>query len=165
LHGNCNVLSDGRQTAHRHDFPSLEFPLEQLAFDGNRSPPVSCGRDSDPLSQFIYQFDILLKRDCLGSYVHRMGAPGCRLAAVQAGLQWSEKMGAGSSTKSNIAPGKDHRISRSRFISIGNIPPPQHPVSPGATGDHGQHAGESSGRRISLQLLSKPTTILRPWIH
>src|SRR5262245_56922446 len=62
LSGPGAIISDGRKERIQWAFNQLEYPGEQIAFDGSR---VSVGTVRpgvrSPLSDFIYQFDFLIK--------------------------------------------------------------------------------------------------------
>lgn len=66
MNGKANLLAQGNQTRLGFTFPALEYPGEQLAFDGNK---VSAGQSSPgnypPLSGFVYENDMLLKEGLL----------------------------------------------------------------------------------------------------
>ncbi len=67
LKGRGHVLSEGRQYHIGMDFNALEYPAEQLAFDGDKVTvsQVRPGQRSH-LSMFVYQFDVLMKEGLLG---------------------------------------------------------------------------------------------------
>jgi len=66
LSGKGNILSDGPSVRMGFNFPALDYPGEQLAFDGSK---VTAGQISPgnypPFSGFIYQNDFLLKEGLL----------------------------------------------------------------------------------------------------
>ena len=65
--GKCDILSEGRQTRITMAFPSVEYPGEQLVFDGER---VSVGQlhpgQRSNLSAFVYTHDVLMKEGLMG---------------------------------------------------------------------------------------------------
>jgi hypothetical protein len=67
VNGKGTILSDGGKVRIGMTFPALEYPGEQLAYDGNRVTvgQVRPGQKSD-LSAFVYQYDVLLKEGLLG---------------------------------------------------------------------------------------------------
>jgi hypothetical protein len=66
LNGKANVLSQGNSVRLGFTFPALEYPGEQLAFDGNK---VTAGQSSPgnypPFSGFVYENDMLMKEGLL----------------------------------------------------------------------------------------------------
>jgi hypothetical protein len=66
LNGKGNILSDGASVRMGFNFPALDYPGEQLAFDGNK---VTAGQMSPgnypPFSNFIRENDFLLKEGLL----------------------------------------------------------------------------------------------------
>jgi len=66
LNGKANILSSGNTVRLGFTFPALEYPGEQLAFDGNK---VTAGQSSPgnypPLSGFVYENDVLMKEGML----------------------------------------------------------------------------------------------------
>lgn len=66
LNGRANILSQGKSVRTGFGFSALEYPGEQIAFDGNR---VTAGQMSPgnypPFSRFIYENDILMKEGLL----------------------------------------------------------------------------------------------------
>jgi len=66
LNGKGNILSDGSSVRLGFNFPSVDYPGEQLAFDGNK---VTAGQMSPgnypPFSGFIYENSVLLKEGLL----------------------------------------------------------------------------------------------------
>jgi hypothetical protein len=67
VNGKSTLLSDGKKVRIGMVFPALEYPGEQLAYDGNRVTvgQVRPGQRSN-LSGFVYQYDMLLKEGLLG---------------------------------------------------------------------------------------------------
>jgi len=67
FNGSGTVLSDGRRLGIRMIFSSVEYPWEELTYDG-RKVTVSQVRPGErsPLSEFVYQWDVLLKEGLLG---------------------------------------------------------------------------------------------------
>jgi hypothetical protein len=67
LQGKNNILSEGHKIRIGMIFPALEYPGEQLAFDGEK---VTVGQvrpgERSSLSAFVYQYDGLLKEGLLG---------------------------------------------------------------------------------------------------
>jgi hypothetical protein len=66
LNGKANILSQGSSVRAGFTYSALEYPGEQVAFDGNK---VSAGQMSPgnypPFAGFIYENDILLKEGLL----------------------------------------------------------------------------------------------------
>jgi hypothetical protein len=67
LTGNGLIASEGRKARIEWKFQQVEYPGEQLAFDGSKLTvgQVRPGVRS-PLTQFVYQFDFLMKEGLLG---------------------------------------------------------------------------------------------------
>ena len=67
LSGPAAIVSDGHKSRIQWAFNQLEYPGEQLAFDGSRVS-VATVRPGvrSPLSDFVYQFDFLIKEGLLG---------------------------------------------------------------------------------------------------
>jgi len=67
LPGKSNILSEGREVRYAMSFPALDYPGEQLAFDGEK---VTVGQvrpgQRSPLSSFVYTYDVILKEGFLG---------------------------------------------------------------------------------------------------
>jgi hypothetical protein len=66
LNGKANILSQGSSVRAGFTYSALEYPGEQIAFDGNK---VTAGQMSPgnypPFSRFIYENDVLLKEGLL----------------------------------------------------------------------------------------------------
>jgi hypothetical protein len=66
LNGKANILSQGSSVRAAFSFAALEYPGEQIAFDGNK---VTAGQMSPgnypPFSGFVYENDVLLKEGLL----------------------------------------------------------------------------------------------------
>jgi hypothetical protein len=67
LDGKGSIVSDGHKEIIAMVFSAVDYPSEQLAFDGNRVTvgQVKPGRRS-ALSAFVYRFDSLMKEGLLG---------------------------------------------------------------------------------------------------
>jgi hypothetical protein len=65
--GKGNIFSEGRKLRIQMTFGALEYPAEQLAFDGEHVTvsQVRPGQRSN-LGSFIYQYDMLMKEGLLG---------------------------------------------------------------------------------------------------
>ncbi len=67
ISGKGNLISEGRQTRISMSFPSVDYPGEQMVFDGNKVfvDQLRPGQRSN-LSAFVYTYDMLLKEGLLG---------------------------------------------------------------------------------------------------
>ncbi|NWG14794.1 MAG: hypothetical protein HXY20_14810 [Acidobacteria bacterium] len=65
--GSANILSDRKRTRIGLRYTAIEYPGEQLAFDGERISAgfVQPGQRS-PLSQFVYHHDVMMREGLLG---------------------------------------------------------------------------------------------------
>jgi hypothetical protein len=66
LLGKSNVISDGRKIRLAMSFSALDYPGDQIAFDGEKitAGQIQPGRRSN-LSAFIYTYDVILKEGFL----------------------------------------------------------------------------------------------------
>jgi len=66
LNGKANILSQGNSVRLGFVFPALDYPGEQMAFNGEKvtAGQISPGNYS-PLGRFIYENDVLLKEGML----------------------------------------------------------------------------------------------------
>ena len=66
LNGQGNIISQGNSVRAGFSFTALEYPGEQIAFDGNKvTAAQSSPGNYPPLSRFLYENDILLKEGLL----------------------------------------------------------------------------------------------------
>jgi hypothetical protein len=66
LNGQGNIISQGNSVRAGFSFTALEYPGEQIAFDGNKvTAAQSSPGNYPPLSRFLYENDVLLKEGLL----------------------------------------------------------------------------------------------------
>jgi hypothetical protein len=66
LNGKANILSQGNLIRSGFIFPAIEYPGEQLAFDGNKVTAMQTSPGNyPPMSSFLYENDSLMKEGLL----------------------------------------------------------------------------------------------------
>ncbi len=89
LSGKSNILSEGRKVRLGMSFGALDYPGDQIAFDGEK---VSVGQrrpgERSELSKFIYAYDIIVREGLLGGTL-TTAWPLLDLTARQAKLDYT----------------------------------------------------------------------------